>query len=557
MRALCLGLAALAVGLIATTASASQANVATPNARGILPVTVPFQGFLTDDVGIVVDGMVDLDLAIYAVDSGGVALWSESHPDVVVDDGLFTVYLGSVAPMPPGLFDGTARYLGIAVDGEAELPRTALGVTPSAAFAYEAEAATARSSGFTERVTSLSDLALRRYYLDPITPWGDLDASVFISVGGDNDPGTGVVTVLVNGATVFARAFSVGNSAWTVSVPLSVSGTDRVEVLVRSDSASVPFLVRDIRLDVVGASSAMTSLDDAYDVGPIITTDAGPVSFETPGQGRVDIHSNSVHGGSVELFDEAGDRTIALEPAFVGEGGFLTLFGPSGAISLSSTSTAGPSLYLGPMSFLSDNSGDASVNLPNGAITASEIGDVVGLASGRRNNIDLPSSSEMVDVATTTVTLPADGYVLLLATAQGRVEGSDRIEYQIDETPGGSRDPDQYHFVGSFEGTGDQYAPVSTQRIIFKTKGTYTFRFEARKIGTGSNTGFWNTVLTAVYLPVSHGPVIARVGEGEQAVPGGDLRELELAAARARVAAQAAELRLIEARRENGERPYR
>lgn len=112
-------------------------------AHASVPSTIAFQGYLTDPGGSPVNGTVSLVCAIYSHPTGGGSFWSETHPSVSVADGVFVVALGAITQFPAGLFENGPRYLGIRVNGEAEMPRTEL---RSAPFALGAEtAATAQT----------------------------------------------------------------------------------------------------------------------------------------------------------------------------------------------------------------------------------------------------------------------------------------------------------------------------------------------------------------------------------------------------------------------------
>ncbi len=111
---------------------------ATQAVHAAIPSTIAFQGYLTDPGGAPVNGTVSLGCAIYSQPAGGSSMWSETHPSVSVANGVFAVALGAVTPFPAGLFDEASRYLGIRVNGEAEMPRTEL---RSAPFAFGAETA--------------------------------------------------------------------------------------------------------------------------------------------------------------------------------------------------------------------------------------------------------------------------------------------------------------------------------------------------------------------------------------------------------------------------------
>ena len=103
-----------------------------------VPSTIAFQGFLTDSGGSPVNGSVELALALYDVDSGGTAEWSETQTGVSVTDGVFNVAIGAVDPLTLDLFDGNALWLEVSVGGETQLPRTQLQTSP---FAFRAAVA--------------------------------------------------------------------------------------------------------------------------------------------------------------------------------------------------------------------------------------------------------------------------------------------------------------------------------------------------------------------------------------------------------------------------------
>ena len=82
--------------------------------------TMNYQGYLTDDTGIPVDGPVSIVFAIYNVDVGGVPVWSDVR-SVTVDEGVFSVELGGVSnPFPLGMFD-LPLWVGLTVGTDAEM----------------------------------------------------------------------------------------------------------------------------------------------------------------------------------------------------------------------------------------------------------------------------------------------------------------------------------------------------------------------------------------------------------------------------------------------------
>jgi hypothetical protein len=94
------------------------------------PPYVPVQGVLTDSSGSPLDGSVDVRFAIHDSASGGSELWSETQT-VLVENGLFTVYLGQSTPLDLSIFRTyDDLWLGTQVGADPEGPRIYLGSTP-------------------------------------------------------------------------------------------------------------------------------------------------------------------------------------------------------------------------------------------------------------------------------------------------------------------------------------------------------------------------------------------------------------------------------------------
>ena len=102
--------------------------------QAAIPPTMNFQGYLTNPAGNPINGTVAMAFSIYAQKSGGAALWTESHPEVVLLSGVYSVLLGETTPL--GLpFDGP-YYLGIQVGTDPEMtPRLPLS---SVGYAFRA-----------------------------------------------------------------------------------------------------------------------------------------------------------------------------------------------------------------------------------------------------------------------------------------------------------------------------------------------------------------------------------------------------------------------------------
>jgi hypothetical protein len=113
-------------------------TLASPAQSPYVPSTVGFEGQLADANGDpVADGNYTITFSLYSVESGGTALWAEQQT-VSVEDGLYSVQLGSVTALDPSDFDG-ARWLGITVSGDSEMtPRIPISAVPFALNARQA-----------------------------------------------------------------------------------------------------------------------------------------------------------------------------------------------------------------------------------------------------------------------------------------------------------------------------------------------------------------------------------------------------------------------------------
>ncbi len=90
-------------------------------------VTVPYSGSLTDEAGVpVADGAYDFTFTLYAAETDGAPLWSETQEGVTVQSGSFITLLGSVNALPKEVLDSGARWLEVAVRGPEEAEFTLL-----------------------------------------------------------------------------------------------------------------------------------------------------------------------------------------------------------------------------------------------------------------------------------------------------------------------------------------------------------------------------------------------------------------------------------------------
>ncbi|MBL0061306.1 MAG: tail fiber domain-containing protein [bacterium] len=144
-----------------------------------IPQIVNYQGQLTSPTGTPLDTIVAITFNIWPTPAGGVSAWTETHPAVVVTDGLFNVQLGSITVLPDSF--AVNRWLGITVGNNTEMiPREQL---VSVAHAYRVGTVDGASGG-----TISSDLnIIGKANIGN----GNVSSGTFAFVAGENDTASG------------------------------------------------------------------------------------------------------------------------------------------------------------------------------------------------------------------------------------------------------------------------------------------------------------------------------------------------------------------------------
>jgi len=117
--------------------SAAEPGGAADSAQPWTGTTIPYAGRLSlasprdasqpDGAGQpAAEGAYDFTFALYAAETGGEPLWSEVQTGVTVKGGSFSVPLGSVTPIPPGVLSGRILWLAVGVRGPGEAGFTVL-----------------------------------------------------------------------------------------------------------------------------------------------------------------------------------------------------------------------------------------------------------------------------------------------------------------------------------------------------------------------------------------------------------------------------------------------
>jgi hypothetical protein len=127
--------------------------------------------------------------------------------------------------------------------------------------------------------------------------------------------------------------------------------------------------------------------------------------------------------------------------------------------------------------------------------------------------VNVTNTIEAQDIVVVTITAPANGVIMVQATAQAGFVGTTNANYfsfQIDTAAGGSASSsDSYYAVGTLAPANDNtvWHPIAIQRAFIVAAGTHTYRLEAQ---SGPNNGvrwLYNPSITATYYPVTYGDV--------------------------------------------------
>ncbi|HPG85005.1 MAG TPA: hypothetical protein PKY55_17125, partial [bacterium] len=105
----------------------------------VTSTVVAWQGFLTDNNGNPVTGILPARLSIWSEAGSGTKLWQEEH-NLDVYQGYFTAELGRTIELPRTVFEGSPRWIQLEVNGETLTPRKELLNVPFSLYAANAGA---------------------------------------------------------------------------------------------------------------------------------------------------------------------------------------------------------------------------------------------------------------------------------------------------------------------------------------------------------------------------------------------------------------------------------
>ncbi len=484
-------------------------------ALGDTPKQLNYQGSLSDDTGNPVpDGSFYMRFRLWTNPIEGEAVWDSELREVQVTNGLFNYNLGDTVPLKASTFQESPElWLGIKIGTDPEIsPRTKL---RSVGYAFEADHALAADYAYGSSWYSISNM-----------PAGFAD-------GIDDNNGLEI--------------------AYTDSAYINISGD------VMTGALETPM----VNLGIPYSRSGHLNLFSSTDAQTVVEAWAGGYGgvFRISGMGgkdfiRMETDVSTENGGYLSVA-----RNSTPQIGFSIDGNFANTQQPRLALTGSSRS----------VTMDMSATGNASVSLPESAISSVEMQNEPGVAA-TNNGVTYTlnaSSSTMQDLETITITIPADGYIVIdaiLNVRAGEALGLNLNQTQIDEYVGGGIHSAYVNTWGGGGIIGDHEYSVPHRRLFYKTAGTYTFRVEGRTHPSNSSgvvAKVWSAWMTAIYIPTSYGVVENIVTDPgdypsaeaitfedrdgvSQSVYKVDLRDLEIRATRARLEAERLERELAD-----------
>jgi len=206
------------------------------------PRLLNYQGRLTDLAGTPLTGTYSMQFKIYDAATGGNVGWTETHPTVAVNGGLFEVLLGSVGQLYDTTFADSSRWVGLQVGAEPELsPRTRLATS---AYSFRTASVDGATGGTISGNTSIQS-----------------DLTVSGNVGIGTSPGFSRATIDNSDAGNSTDVLALKNGA-----PTTLNSGARLVFLANSDAgmsrvADVEGVITDVSGNFDGALLFYTALD--------------------------------------------------------------------------------------------------------------------------------------------------------------------------------------------------------------------------------------------------------------------------------------------------------
>ncbi len=280
-----------------------------------VPRLISYQGKLAGQTS----GPVDLTVTFYDDPVAGAALFTETHTNVPLNNGVFSIQIGSqtVGGVPDGALDAAQVWVGVAVDANPELtPRTPLTMVPYAAKARSSERLV-RPDGFTGVAQTRTNTGLSF----AIGNWPLITAGHDNGVGREKRMWIGHSENFPTWGIQYRDTTSDGFPADSIEF---VAG-DQTEPRFGFELFTGRFRVYD------GTGSAVNNLVllDADNGGGTIGL------YNNSGSRTVELDGDAAGGGALVLDNASGVGTVAMFGESGTTGGALELYDNSGTLTIS------------------------------------------------------------------------------------------------------------------------------------------------------------------------------------------------------------------------------
>lgn len=329
------------------------------------------------------------------------------------------------------------------------------------------------------------------------------------------------------------------------------TGANRwIEISVRQGLAGA-WTVLGPRQPVTAAPTAQyanrsgTTLNQAYNNGSRITNEGGiPVAID--GELRVGSDTTSgllnlwdhtvsgsfpiitmrnfaTMGGSFWIRDEVGGVIADIEADTDGDGTYAFFAGGTGAMTWDGATGAGlgGALYISggasSMVFNTNNSGDSSVSLPTGAVSAGEILNEAGVANNQATSASIPATGALATLLSRSITCPTAGYVIAFANADlGLSYSGSTVDYMFGVSDSATTLPSNQDMQIRLPGglpNGTYDFPAVAHGAFQVSAGTHTFYFNAGGSFGGAYPAqtFFDPQLTLIFVPTAYGAITSNL----------------------------------------------
>lgn len=225
-------------------------------------------------------------------------------------------------------------------------------------------------------------------------------------------------------------------------------------------------------------------------------------------------------GGFLDLYDETGAFHSGFEPDVQGTGGFAYIYRSTSSQGFTVDGNTGanePRVTISGSArsavFDMADTGNASVELPTGAIASAECLDEPGVASNANSGGVAIDSTTLTIILSRTITVPAAGYVLVLGTTQFEIfhtiGTSDRYNIGVsDSSTALPVNQDLLTLVNSAMPSGTYEKAVSPHGLFVVSAGAHTFYLLGEQSSaTLADATAYDSQLTLIYFATAYGTV--------------------------------------------------